>query len=129
MRLSFNFQSYGTFIIFGTSFHSSQHAGDVVLLQLCMNFVPPNTQIQKFSKVNKGGEHSFIYNKGCLKVSYMYMICRVCALHTNRKSFLHISEGRTDKQILSMFSRCRSLYHCKLNFTPYPVSGRVINTV
>jgi len=99
MRLSFNIQSYGTFIIFGISFHSSQHAGDVVLLQLCMNFVPLNTQIQKFSKVNKGGEHSFTYNKGCLKVSYMCMTCHVCALHTNRKRFRHISEGRTDKYL------------------------------
>ena len=132
MCLSFNFPFSASWITFGTSFQSSQHTGDVVLLKLCNDFCTSNYTNPKFSRVTKGGEHSFTYNKVSLKVSYMCMICRVCALHTNRKHFLHLSEGGSDKylrKIFSKFSRYFSLYHCQLNFTPYPVSDRVINTV
>ena len=37
-------------IIFGTSFQSSQHNGDMVLLKLCNDFLPTIKQIQNFPK-------------------------------------------------------------------------------
>jgi hypothetical protein len=58
------------------------------------------------------------------------MICVVCVLHMNRKRFLHLSEGGTDKhlkKILSTFSRYCSLYRFQLNSTSYIISDRVIN--
>ena len=66
------------------------------------------------------------------KVPYMCMICRVCVLRTNKKHFLHLSDGGTDKhrrKILSKFRRYCNLYHCQLNSTSYINNDRVISTV
>jgi hypothetical protein len=132
MRLSFIYPSSAPRIIFGSSFQASQHTGDVVRLKLCNAFCTSNYPNPKIPHVNKGGEHDFTYNIESLKVTYMCMICRVCVVHTNRKHFLHLSEGGTDKhhkKILSKFSRYCSLYRCQLNSTLYTNSGRVISIV
>jgi hypothetical protein len=69
MRLSFIFPSSAPWIIFGTSFQSSQHTEDVVLLKLCNDFVPPITQVHNFPEVTKGGESDFTYYRVSLEIS------------------------------------------------------------
>jgi hypothetical protein len=106
---------------------SLQHTGDVVRLELCNDFCTSNYPNPKIPRSNQG---RWTYNIVSLKVSYMCMICVVRDLHTNRKRFLHLSEGGTDKhlrKILSNFSRYCSLYHCRLNSTLYVICGTVIN--
>jgi hypothetical protein len=80
MRLSFIFLPSAPWKIFGTPFQSSQHTGDVVLLELCKDFcvcvfarLPPITQIQKSSKTTNGGEQDFTCIEN-LKVSFLCMI-------------------------------------------------------
>jgi len=79
----FHFPSYAPWIIFVTSFRFSKQTGEVVLLKLCNDICTCITQIQKFLKLTKSGQHDFKYYIESLKVSYMCMICRVCALRTN----------------------------------------------
>jgi len=132
MRLSIILPSSAPWKIFGTSFQSSQHIADVVLLKLCNDFYTFNYVNPKIPRSKQGRWTSLhiLYIK--LKVPYICMICRACVLHTNRKRFLHLSNGETGKylrQILSKFSRYCSLYHCLLNFTSCTASDHVISTV
>ena len=59
VRLSIIFPSAAPWLIFGTTFQSSQHTADVVLLKLCNDSVTAITQIQNFPQVTKGGERDF----------------------------------------------------------------------
>jgi len=59
MRLSIIFPFPAPGIIFGTSFQSSQHTEEVVLLKLCNDFLHTITQIHNFPEVTKGVESDF----------------------------------------------------------------------
>jgi len=130
MRLSSSFPSYAPWIMFGTSFHSSKHTGEVVLWKLCNDICTSITQIQTFPNLTRSGQHDFKYYIESLIVSYVCMKCCMCALCTNTKRFLQMSEGGIGKYlgyILSKYSRYCLLYHWQLNFISCRVSDRVIN--
>jgi hypothetical protein len=90
-----------------------------------MTFVPPTTQIHKFPIVTKGGEHDFTYNIESLKVTYMFTICRVCVLRTNRKHFLHLRKGITAKHLKKILTFWRRSADW---FIKRPSSYRAVNS-
>ena len=95
MRLSSIFSSYAPCIMFRTSFQSSKHTGELVLWKLRREICTSITQIQKFPKLIKSGQHDFKCFIESLKVSHMCMICRVCAFRTNRKTFQYLWTDRS----------------------------------
>jgi hypothetical protein len=90
------FPSSAPWIIFCTSFQSSLHITNLVLLKLYNDLVPTFTQVQKFPEVTKGGAHHFTYyTVSLIKVNDMP---RVRVTHQQKK-FLHLSDGEIGKHL------------------------------